>query len=146
MLLLSDVVCELQRFWAGAAPAGTATQFPGVPLDAAELECWYEFWVSQLDEPPHRTAGKERRSLVIDLHCFARGRDKRRAAGLADAAQTALAHTELPVRPAGSQEAPVGWLRLRECQLRDLTRESTAVAQLPLQHVMASIAAVLEEV
>lgn len=142
MISISRVISQLEQFWKEAAPAGVAIQFGGAPLDASGLEAWYEFWVSEAIAIPSRQPASDRRSLLIDVHCFARGRNRRKVAELADAAQQSLAHAELPLLGEGDERC--GWVRLREAQIRELTRETGSPALPPLQHVAVSIQAVVE--
>ena len=79
------------------------TQFPGVRLDATDLTCWFEFWLTQADEAPHRVSRSDAHALLIDVHCFSRDRDKRRVLALADMVRSILAHRTISI-PGGESE------------------------------------------
>jgi hypothetical protein len=140
MLSLSEIAAQLQQTWSAACPADVPTQFPGVPLDAEGLSAWCEFWVTQASEAPVRPGNFQSAWLLIDVHCFARGPEKRRVFELADAVRAGLAHQNIPLGAAGDASSQ-GLLRIYEATTRDLTRELLTEPKLPLQHLAVSLAA-----
>lgn len=137
MIRLTDLTAELQRLWE-AQNDEAPTQFPGTSLDASRLESWYEFWISEAMEPVHRAPDRDGWLLLIDVHCFARGANKRRAQELADRARTALGQRYLTIAHGAAPQQSKAGLRILEAAVRDLTREGTGEAGLRLQHLAVS--------
>ncbi|WP_437206448.1 hypothetical protein [Planctomicrobium sp. SH664] len=146
MLSITLISRELQKFWAASAPAGVPTQFPGVPLIAAGLDCWYEFWITAAEEEPQRVPGATTMRLLVDVHCFSRSANKLRVMELVDQIREGLCQQKFPLLTGDTPPLTAGFLRLRESQLRDLSREKEGDSRLTLQHLVVSLTAVAEAV
>jgi len=139
MISYVDVTSVLQKCWDSAREEEVPTQFPGTPLDATRLSCWYEFWITQISHPPRRSSGLETLELVVDVHCYSRQSHKRQVFMMADHVQTILSQCVLSLSLEAGEARAAGVLRLREAVVRDLTRETIREAQLQLQHVVVSL-------
>lgn len=137
MRSLVDLTAALQRAWIDVGGDQTPTQFPGMPLDATRLPAWFEFWVTQIDQPPQRVGGMETLTVLLDLHCFSRRAEKRHVMAMADRVRQVFSQRVLPV---SGEEASLqeGVIRLREAAIRDLTRETGKEPTLPIQHLVVS--------
>jgi len=145
MISYVDVTSVLQKCWDSAREEDVPTQFPGTPLDATRLSCWYEFWVTQISHSPLRPSGLEILELVVDVHCYSRQSHKRQVFAMADHVQSVLSQCVLSLPlVAGGTLAARGVLRLREAVVRDLTRETIRDAHLQLQHVVVSLPGIAE--
>lgn len=138
MISLSDVVANLQKYWAEVSPSETPTFFPGSPLDANGLDTWIEFWITQSHESPYRN-GHQPLSVLIDVHCFSNAKNLRAVWKLADDVRLQLSQKLLEIHPPESSELVTGYLRLNEAICRDLTRDSVPVRTHLLQHVVVSL-------
>jgi len=141
MISLLDVTTVLQKAWVLAGPERVPTQFPGTTLTATQLRSWFEFWVTQADEPPQRVPVLASMSLLIDVHCFSREPQKRMVFAMANQVREALSQQVLPFDP---DDPAAGSIRIREAVVRDLTRESITEPHFPLQHVVVSLSAFAE--
>lgn len=144
MPTVTEIIATLQRHWATQNTDEAPTQFPGAPLDAAQLTSWYEFWTTELHEHPSREAHPHRIALVVDVHCFSRRHNKRHILEMADRVRGQLARRNLPVSSPHAPETRTGLIRIREPVIRDLTRDDPLQRQLPLQHVVVSLQAIAE--
>ncbi|WP_437194552.1 hypothetical protein [Planctomicrobium sp. SH527] len=138
MIALSDVIADLQKYWVEVSPSEIPTLFPGTPLDVNELESWIEFWVTQSYEPPHRSTQRPI-SIMIDVHCFSKAKNRRTVWKLADDVRLQLSRMLLEIHSQEDQETATGYLRLNEAVCRDLTRDSEPNRTHLLQHVVVSI-------
>jgi len=145
MISLYDLTAVLQTVWSAAEGGTVPTQFPGMPLDATRLAHWYEFWITQASQTPERHPGASGLMVLVDVHCFCRGIEKRRIMTMADVVRQTFAHQIFPL--SGEQIPPYlqRALRIREAVLRDLTRESNPEPKLPLQHLVVSFRGYAEE-
>jgi len=139
MISLVDLTAVLQRAWMEAAGEQVPTQFPGVPLDATRLAAWFEFWITQVEQPLQRVPGTEVRMVLLDIHCFSRRPEKRQVMAMADRVCTVFAHQAFPLSPDGAALLSGGAIRLREAAVRDLTRETGHEPKLPIQHLVVSL-------
>jgi hypothetical protein len=137
MASLKDLVAALQQTWLSACPAEIPTLFPGTTLDTARLGSWCEFWVTQVAEASPQRFGEQRLLLFLDVHCFSRKPETFGILDLADRVRHTFSQQTLAI--SSTEESRSGHLRIYESVLRDLTRESTAVPKLPLQHVVVSL-------
>ncbi|WP_437225294.1 hypothetical protein SH661x_004002 [Planctomicrobium sp. SH661] len=145
MISLAQLTAVLQNAWQNSIVLDTPTQFPGVPLDAAQLSSWFEFWVTQSYQPPQRDPGLESMELMIDVHCYSRGAEKRHVFTMVDSVRTVLAHQTFPLSTGDDADLTQGVLRIREATVRDLTRELDSQPRLPLQHIVVSFAGAAEQ-
>lgn len=146
MIQLADLTAELQKFWSAASPVDVTTQFPGVLLDATQLDQWYEFWLTHVEGRPGGASQGEMLTLLIDVHCFSRQPEKRKVFELADAVRRALSQQTLSLRSTADPAQTIGTLRLYEATIRDLSRESPGEPGWPLQHVLVTLAARAERI
>jgi hypothetical protein len=139
MFSLADFTAVLQSDWDSLSSDDAPTQFPGMPLDATRLSRWYEFWITQVSQPPARRGRQDQLQFLIDVHCYSRSMDKRQVMKMADRVRTHLVHRVLPMEACDSSETPASIIRLYESTVRDLTRESQGEPRLPLQHIVVSL-------
>jgi hypothetical protein len=137
MIATKNLVAALQQTWLSACPMDIPTQFPGTTLDVAGTGCWCEFWVTQAAEAAPQRSGQQTMLLFLDVHCFSRTPETFSILDLADRVRQAFSQQILAISSAEGSVS--GHLRLYEAVLRDLTRESTAIPRLPLQHVVVSL-------
>lgn len=144
MITLVNLTAALQLAWNEAEGERTPTQFPGMSLDATHLSDWYEFWITQIEQPPQREPGVETLTVLLDLHCFSRRGDKRHVMEMGDRVRQVYSRRALPFVAGTDGAVREGIIRLREAEVRDLTRETSGVISLPLQHLVVSCAGRVE--
>ena len=133
-ILASELRRAVELRWAAEGP-DVPTAFAGAPLEADALPAWCELWAALDAGQPAR--GTSRAAATVTAHVFAReSPDCRLAEQILDQAAAALAGKTLPL--------PAGHLRLREPEVRDLTRDRAAASPAVLRHLVLTIPAVAE--
>lgn len=124
------------------------TVHPGAEIDASEQTAWVELWVDVWDEQPRRNDSPERAVIAVTVHCFSRhATATAEMRGVVDAVRSVLSRQLIEVRDYEQSVAPlVGHLRLRESELRDLTRAHDDALRGALRHVVVLCRGVVEEV
>jgi len=147
MVGIDAVTRSLHVHWADAF-SGCATVHPGEQLDVGAQTAWVELWVDAWDEQPRRNDGPERMSVAVTVHCFSRhATETAELRTIADAARVALARQLIAVRDYEQSGSPlVGYVRLRETELRDLTRVHDEGLRGSLRHVVVLCRGVAEGV
>lgn len=119
----------------------------GEQIDAAAQTAWVELWVDVWDEEPRRNDSPERAVVSVTVHCFSRHPTvTAKVRGVVDAARGALSRRLIEVRDYEQSGAPlIGRLRLREAELRDLTRAHDDALRGSLRHIAVLCRGVMEE-
>lgn len=148
MLPAQHLITSIHSHWASQVPNGTPTIYPGARVDTNRLTDWYELWVDAWSDSPRRHADPDGLTVSILIHCFSRQPTRKTTVQrLASVARTALARQTLSIIDA---DAPtprtIGFLRLREHAVHDLSRNHAALGQERLQHLVLVFEARAEEV
>ena len=124
------------------------TVHPGQQIDTVTATAWIELWVDAWDEEPGRNESPQRLPISVTAHCFSRhATDLADVHRLADGARGALSRQLIDVRDYDQLAAPLlGYLRLRESEMRDLTRAHDDELRGALRHVVVVCRGVVEEV
>lgn len=122
------------------------TLHPGEQIDTAAQTAWVELWVDVWDEEARRNDSPERAVVSVTVHCFSRhATATAEARGVVDAVRAALSRQLIAVRDYDQSGAPlIGRLRLRETELRDLTRAHDDALRGTLRHVVVLCRGVVE--
>ena len=147
MFGVDSVTRSLHVHWAGAF-AACPTVHPGQEIDTAGPTAWVELWVEAWDEQLRRNVSQERMALAVTAQCFSRHLSEtaevRRAV---DAARAALAMQLVEIRDYDQSGAPLlGFARLREAEVRDLTRMHDDGSRGGLRHLVVFCRGIAEEV
>jgi hypothetical protein len=123
------------------------TVHPGQQIDTGDQSAWVELWVDVWDEQARRNESPERAVIALTVHCFSRHTTATaEARGVVDAARSALSRQLIEVRDYEQSGAPlIGHLRLREAELRDLTRAHDDSLRGAVRHVVVLCRGVMEE-
>lgn len=137
MVGIDAIVRSVQVHWNDVFDA-CPTVFPGQQIDVSSQTAWVELWVDLWDEQARREDGPERISVSATVHCFSRHEaDTTEISRIADAGRAALTRQTVGVFDHGQSGAPlVGWLRLRESELREMTRSHDGDLRGALRHVV----------
>jgi len=134
---------SLFRYWGEVFPTTWPTIYPGTQQDASDWPAWVELSLPVLEQLPRRRhQGLACSRFTLDVHCFARiGNGGATGRQLADAVQETLAGPGVLIRDFQLPELPViGFARLREPDVRDLSRSERTTGERPLQHWLVSVA------
>lgn len=147
MLAIEDIVHSLHVHWANAFTV-CPTVHPGQQIDTSTVTAWAELWVDSWDEERGRSDGPQRLPVSVTLHCFSRhATETSDVHRLADGARTALSRQLVEIRDYSEVGTPLlGYLRLRESELRDMTRAHDDELRGMLRHVVVLCRGVAEEV
>lgn len=147
MVGIDAITRSVQVHW-GSVFGACPTIHPGQQADLANDTAWVELWVDTWDEQPRRNDGPQRMTVAVTVHCFSRHpTDMAELRTIADAARGALGRQLIAVRDFEQEGAPVlGYLRLRETELRDLTRVHDEETRGALRHVVVLCRGVMEGV
>lgn len=147
MVGIDAITRSLHVHW-GDAFSACPTVHPGEQFDVAGRTAWVELWVDAWDEQPRRNDGPERMSVAVTVHCFSRhATETAESRAIADAARGALGRKLIEVRDFEQSGAPLlGYIRLRETELRDLTRVHDDALRGALRHIVVLCRGVAEGV
>ena len=135
MISIEQTRAAVEQLWA-AGMGDVPTAFAGAPLAAEELPRWCELWVTRDRMTPRR--GVERADVTVSVHVFVREEANARAAeALADRAVAALERR-------GVATTAGGCVRLREAELRDLTRDRAEDGGPLLRHLVLTVPGMAE--
>jgi hypothetical protein len=137
MLSMDAIVTSLASQAAEELPAGMAIAWPGVQLDTEALSEWIEIWCDAVDGLPQREQLMERREVSVTAHVFVRPSPQTaRVFELAEAVRGVFSGRTIPV---ASEAGVAGVIRLREADMRELTRMHAEEQRRPLRHVVVLI-------
>lgn len=120
----SDLLAVLVSHCRSALPEGTQILQPGDALQSPPTSAWAEFWIDRVTSPVSRRSSPRETEFSLTINCFARPpRSVTAATQLAAALSDCLRHSIVPL---DAQVAARGSLRLREPELRDISRPITA--------------------
>jgi hypothetical protein len=145
MVGIDAITRSVHVHWDGAFSA-CPTVHPGEQIDTAAQTSWVELWVDVWNEEPRRNDSAERAIVSLTVHCFSRhATATAEVRGVVDAARAALSRRLIEVRDYDVSGAPlIGRLRLRETELRDLTRAHDDALRGALRHVVVLCRGVME--
>ncbi len=145
--MLSDehLVASLQRHW--STTTATPTRFSGAPLETRHLDAWCDFAVISTSAPVRRHGMPDRRVLLVTVHCFAKtGADSFACQRIATVARETLEHQVIAVTDPAVADSLLGFLDLREVEVRDLSRVQADAGHPDLQHLVLTVVAVAQAV
>jgi len=107
-----------------ALPEGTVILQPGASLHQSPTVAWAEFWIDRISTSISRRSSPQESEFSLTINCFARPPQSASAAAqLANTLSSCLRQSDIPLHA----EVPSGEvLRLREPELRDVSRPATA--------------------
>lgn len=145
MVGINAITRSMHVYWDSQFSA-CATVHPGEQIDASAQTAWVELWVDVWDEAPRRNDSPERAVVAVTVHCFSRhATATAEVRGVMDAARSALSRQLIEVRDYEQSGAPlIGRLRLRETELRDLTRAHDDAMRGALRHIVVLCRGVVE--
>lgn len=146
MLSAQHLIRTVQRHWSQALPLAAPTVYPGMRLDTAAADSWYELWVDAWSDGLRRSTAPDRLMVSLLVHCFSRDTVHKTAVhALASAARETLAGRRLAITDDASEPVLLGWLAIFEHAVHDLSRNHAAIGQEGLQHLVLVFQAVAEE-
>ena len=145
MVGIDAITRSVHVHWDGAFSA-CPTVHPGEQINTAAQTSWVELWVDVWDEQARRTESPERAVVSVTVHCFSRHATATAdVRGVVDAARTALSRQLIAVRDYELSGAPlIGHLRMRETELRDLTRAHDDALRGAVRHIVVLCRGVVE--
>ena len=146
MVGIDAITRSVHVHWADAFDV-CPTVHPGEQIDTASTTAWVELWVDAWDEERGRNDGPQRLPVAVTVHCFSRhATETAEVHQLADGARGALSRRLIEVRDHSDVGAPLlGHLRLRESELRDMTRAHDDELRGAMRHVVVLCRGVVEE-
>ncbi|WP_237229045.1 hypothetical protein [Rubinisphaera sp. JC750] len=138
---MTNLMTSLARFWEETFSGDSPVIFPGEQREASRWPTWVELAIPFANEQVERSRGLERIGFTVDAHAFvAETTDLNTARRLVDAIRDTLAGANLVVRDVDLSALPaIGWARLAEAEVRDLSRLERNVGGRPLQHFLVSL-------
>lgn len=120
----TDLLERLILHCRSALPEGIVILQPGDSLQQSPATVWAEFWIDRLSTSVTRRSSPRETEFSLTINCFARPPQSASAAThLADALSSCLRHAHIPLNV---PDPASGVLRLREPELRDVSRPATA--------------------
>lgn len=146
MVGIDAITRSVHVHW-GASFDACPTIHPGQQMETEDLAEWVELWVDSWGERARRGSGPDRTDVSVTVHCFSQhAAETARVHRVADAVRSALSGQLIAVRDYGMGGAPlVGRLRLREAELRELTRLDDDGLRGRLRHLVVLCRGSLEE-
>lgn len=146
MITLEQLSTALQRHVAEEMPENVPLVLPGVVLDAETTAEWIEFSCDAVDGVVQRDSPAELQEVSVTLQVFVRAsRQTTRVQALADAARSIISRRLIDVHDQTVSDEPViGSVRLREADVRDLTRVHAAEQRRALRHVVVTARGVVQ--
>lgn len=146
MVGIDAIVRSLHVYWEGAFDI-CPTVHSGEQIDVADQTAWVELWIDNWDEQRRREDGPERIGIAVTVHCFSRhATDVGEIQRIVDAARSALSRQLVGIRDYDLSGTPLlGHLRLRETELRDLTRAHDDELRGTLRHIVVLCRGFVEE-
>ena len=122
----TDLLARLIFHCRTALPEGTVILQPGDSLSQSPASAWAEFWIDRISTSISRRSSPHESEFSLTINCFARPPQSASAAAqLASTLSSCLRQLDIPL----DAEVPSGGvLRLREPELRDVSRPATAKA------------------
>lgn len=147
MIAPQHLLRAVQRHWSQTLPVSAPTLYPGMRLETAAADRWYELWMDAWSDGPRRSAAPDRLTVSLLVHCFSRDPVQKTAVhALASAARETLAGRRLPITDDSAEPRLLGWLAIGEHAVHDLSRNHAAIGQEGLQHLVLVFQAVAEEI
>lgn len=107
-----------------ALPEGTVILQPGASLHQSPTVAWAEFWIDRISTSISRRSSPQESEFSLTINCFARPPQSASAAAqMANALSNRLRQSDVPLH---AEVLSGGVLRLREPELRDVSRPATA--------------------
>ncbi len=120
----TDLLARLILHCRTALPEGTVILQPGDSLPQSPASAWAEFWIDRISTSISRRSSPQESEFSLTINCFARPPQSASAATqLANALSDCLRQSDVPLNV---QEPSCGTIRLREPELRDVSRPATA--------------------
>jgi len=135
-----DLFQSLMGFWEETFAGGCPSIYPGMKDDFTAESTWVELQVPSCLEMPSSHVGLKSMRFLLDVHCFAkRGTDLKTMPLLVDATRDAVSRRVWAVRDFAEEAKPaVGYARMGDVEVRDLSRIEQRVLKSELQHVLVS--------
>jgi hypothetical protein len=141
MLSMRSIVTSLMARAAAALPEGVALAWPGVQLATETLSEWVEAWCDAVNNLPQRCHPPEQREVWLTLHAFARPTNETtRVHEITESLRATFNAQTIPViDPSTLPASPVGSVRMREADVRDLTHLHAEDQRRPLNHLVVMV-------
>jgi hypothetical protein len=141
MLSMRSVVTSLMARAASALPEGVSLAWPGVQLATEDLSEWVEVWCDAVNGLTQRSQPAERREVWLTLHVYARPTNETmRVHEITESLRATFNAQTIPVVDSSTLPAtPVGSVRMREADVRDLTHLHAEDQRRPLNHLMVMV-------
>ena len=141
MIETNNLLRSLYRFWGETFPTTWPTIYPGVQAEASEWSTWVELAVPVWEPQPRRQTGMALSRFRLEVHCFCRGgTGNALSRELVDAVQKCVNGSGFVIRDFHFVELPaIGFARLQEADVRDLSRFERTPSARPLQHLLVSV-------
>lgn len=125
------------RAWSEEVTEAVPTIYPGVEVDTTAWSEWYEIWVEQWQARPQRQRAPEFCDVRVTVHAFVRPTaNKGRAQELMGVARTVLTGRTLAVENSDSEGGVVGYIKLGNGDVKELTRVDADASRHGLQHLV----------
>ncbi len=126
------------RCWADGLSEPILTIYPGLRVETAHVTEWYEIWVDQWSPRAQRQRSPELCDLRVTVHAFVKATtDKSRIQQLMDHARTVLTGQTLAILDPDDSDTVLGYIKLGEADIKELTRMDADAHRHGLQHQAA---------
>lgn len=123
------------QHWASGPGASTPTVYPGLASDTSGWSAWYEIWVDHWSARRQRQQAPELQDVRVTVHAFARpSADLAQVQELMRQARELLTGVTWPIADSDPAETLLGYLKLGEADIRELSRLDADASRHGLQH------------
>jgi len=142
-----SITAGLQTWWSDQFPLSVQTIYPGMTIDTSTIDEWMDLKIDTWSRKPQRATGKRLINFSMTVHCFVKPAiETYRIQTLVDAARKTLSQQNIPVRDYDNSGSPVvGYARLIEIEVRDLSRNDLNSNKHNLHHVAISSSGIAQE-
>jgi len=136
VLSQAEISASLLTYWKQQFGEEVTTIYPGMKVDTTSLSEWVEIWVDSWSRRPQRLGGIPYLDVTTTVHCFVKaGQQSGRIQTLTDSVRSLFAQESIPLKEfSESAEPTIGWIRLKEPETRNLTRNQIGTLQVVLHH------------
>ena len=138
---------SLYSWWDETASSSAITLYPGVDRDSAETSEWVELWIETVRHPRQRNHTPLLLDVTVTVHCYSREPfDLSLGQKLAESVRAQLSQQVIPLFDfEESLPLEVGYLKLNEPDIMNMTRSHLEQQERPLQHYVVMCRGVAQE-
>ncbi len=132
------VSSAIYRVWNDGIADAVPTLYPGLRGDTSLWTEWYELWVDHWSPRRQRAQAPELCDLRVTVHAFVKAApSKARISELIEQARSLLTGQTISIPDPETSDAVLGYIRLGDAQVKELTRSDADASRHGLQHHVA---------